>query len=83
MHLLLTFLFFLFLLVVGGLLVAMRLLGGVASRMRRRDPSDSGKGAQRHSVFSHPKAKKKVFGKDEGEYVDFEEIPPPTQPPTP
>lgn len=73
-HLLLSFLFFLFLLVVGGLLLAARLLGGVTGRMRRHDPSTHAEGAQRHSKFSRPKAKKKVFDKNEGEYVDFEEI---------
>ena len=54
--------------------MAARLLGGVTGRMRRHDPSDHAEGAQRHSKFSRPKAKKKVFDKNEGEYVDFEEI---------
>ncbi len=69
--------FLLFIPIVAAVRMVFRVLSGTSSSARHgrpgpgreREPSSAGKGN------TPPKKSGKIFGKDEGEYVDFEEIP--------
>lgn len=79
---------FLFFIIIGLILFGtfiinsiLRFLFGGRKQPRRQSSYSSGQQSSneesrydRQSGFGQPTEKKKVFGKDEGEYVDFEEI---------
>lgn len=87
MHVLGCLIFFVF----GALFVLMALLGAAGAALRRllfgpwadnpRHAADSGRDERRQDPrTTRPKSKnapggRKIFGKGEGEYVDFEELP--------
>ena len=70
------FLFFLFLVPTVILSIITRVISIFKTGARRKKSHDD---KQRHDTYTHTKTSdnkkgKKIFDKDEGEYVDFEEI---------
>lgn len=89
-HILGFLFFFILIIIVIGLLLLTRVIRGILGVGRRMTGNHSGSTrtqtrgytsdyatenkAQHQESSQQPSGKKKVFGSDEGEYVDFEEI---------
>lgn len=76
------FFFILIILIIGVALLAkiVRSIGGLGRKMTNNATTSEGKpkGTSHSETFHNPtntsQKKKKIFDKDEGEYIDFEEI---------
>lgn len=76
-YLLFMFIIFVLLLIlVGGLALrgmVRRFFGGGSTPWGSRSQSNNGQ-QQAHTAYQAPPSKPKLFDKDEGEYVDYEEV---------
>lgn len=71
MHILSTILFLFFLLIASVVLFVLRMAGSVFGTKNGHNKHGR---KNRPTSFSAAREKKKIFDKDDGEYVDFEEI---------
>ena len=75
LHLLGFILFLAMAVILAVVAIVMKILGMVRSMGRKAKDTFTGSSSESWSSSSSQVQRRKIFGEDEGEYVDYEEIP--------